>query len=69
MKGPRTKLTTNGAADLATRLTSWRKSHRWTRAMASEFLDVRPRTYEQWEQGTRSPRGIGLKALEKAIRV
>lgn len=37
-------------------LQEWRRNLGWTQATAAAWLGVKPRTYENWEQGYRTMR-------------
>lgn len=58
---------------VAAALFRWREKQRYTRAQAVEALSllvgypVSLRTYEGWEQGRSSPRGLAKAALLRAI--
>lgn len=53
---------------LPEQLRSWRATNGYSQAQAAEKLGISVRTWQQWEQGKRRPRGLALLALERALR-
>jgi DNA-binding transcriptional regulator YiaG len=53
--------------DISVRLKEWRERLGLTQRQAAERLGVSERTFQQWEQGRQSPRGLALKTLQTEI--
>ncbi len=51
----------------ADRLRRWQKRHDLTDAQAAAGLGVPRRTYENWKQGHREPRGLALQTVLRII--
>ena len=48
---------------IADELKLWREKWEMSQAEAAAALGVPIRTYQNWEQGTRSPQGLSLQAV------
>lgn len=56
-----------GSNDIASRLKAWRDRLGLTQRQAAERIVVSERTFQQWGQGRRAPRGLALNTLLKEI--
>jgi DNA-binding transcriptional regulator YiaG len=52
---------------LSKQLKQWRERLKISQAEASSKLGVPVRTYQQWEQGRQSPRGLALTVIVEKI--
>ena len=63
-------MSTEAVMTFADELKRWRHREGYTQAAAAAFLDVNPRTYQEWEQGRQEPdqKGPIRKAIELSKR-
>jgi len=54
---------------LANELQAYRRRLRLSQADAAARLGVPVRTLQNWEQGTRTPRGLALEALRAKLKL
>lgn len=58
----------NRFAPISRHLRAWRRRRKLSQTGAARALGVSVRTFQEWEQGRRQPRGLARVALDQALR-